>query len=181
MSLSMYQTDFEYCLKRAGTLLCGPVRAIDLQWEPLKLLRKRLKVEARLGLNGPDPLVELGSEKRPELQVGFELSSLRIGQQTIPLVQVVLPCQPNSCTPDDFWVVQECDLALLQRYVRGLSRNSVHSVPPVMAEEDRRRLWQNTVGFLRSPREPFRRFKISKKRGVLLLGAPGNGKTMACR
>jgi cell division protease FtsH len=115
------------------------------------------------------------------MTVGFELCSLRIGQQTVPLVQVVLPYLPNSDTPDDFWVVQQRDLPIVSRYVRRLTRSALRTVPPVMVEDERRRLWQNTVGFLRSPREPFRRFRIAKKRGVLLLGAPGNGKTMACR
>jgi len=181
MSLSSYQSDIEYCLERAGTLLCGPVRAVYFEWEPSKLLRKRLRIETRIGLSGPDPQLTLGEERRPEMTVGFELSSLRIGQQTIPLVRVALPYLPYASTPGDFWVVQQRDLALVSRYVRRLSRNAVRTVAPVMAEGDRRRLWQNTVGFLRSPREPFRRFRIAKKRGVLLLGAPGNGKTMACR
>ncbi|HEY2839105.1 MAG TPA: ATP-binding protein [Pirellulales bacterium] len=181
MSLSHYQADFDYCLQRAAALLCGPVRAIDFDWEPTKLLRKRLKVEARIGLSGSDPLVSLGSEKQPRLQVGLEVCSLRIGQQTVPLVQVVLPYLPKANTPGDFWVAQQADVPLIAKYIRRLSRNAVRSRPPIMAEEDRRRLWQNTVGFLRSPREPFRHFGISKRRGVLLLGAPGNGKTMACR
>jgi len=157
------------------------VRAIEFDWEASKLLRKRFRSEARLGLSGPDPVIALGSEKQPTLSVGLELSSLRIGHQTIPLVEVELPCNPYSSSPSSFWVVQERDLGVLQRFVRRLTRLAIHSDPPLMVEEERNRLWQNTVGFLRSPREPFRRFRIAKKRGVLLLGKPGNGKTMACR
>lgn len=181
MSLSIYKTDFDACLERAATLLCGPVCAVNLEWEASKLLRKRMRVEARAGLTEAGPLVLFGAEKKTELQVGYELCSLRIGQQTIPVVQVILPYRRSSCSPHDFWVVQQCDVALLRRYVRRKSRAALRNEPPVMSDDDRSRLWKNTVGFLRSSQNRFRRFRIAKKRGVLLLGAPGNGKTMACR
>jgi hypothetical protein len=54
--------------------------------------------------------------------------------------------------------------------------------PPVLPAEQAEQLWKNTIGYL----EPANLRRIQEyggraKRGVLLMGAPGNGKTMACR
>ena len=56
------------------------------------------------------------------------------------------------------------------------------SVPPILPQEHLDLLWNNTIGYLDKPN--LRRIKAyggRAKRGLLLTGAPGNGKTMACR
>jgi ATP-dependent 26S proteasome regulatory subunit len=50
-----------------------------------------------------------------------------------------------------------------------------------MRDQELNRLWANTIGFLRHGAEVMARYAVPQKRGVLLLGEPGNGKTMACR
>ena len=41
-------------------------------------------------------------------------------------------------------------------------------------------IWANTIGFLRN-RERLKEYSIPTKRGVLMLGEPGTGKTLACK
>jgi cell division protease FtsH len=56
------------------------------------------------------------------------------------------------------------------------------SRPPVLPPEQAKLLWKNTIGYLQP--ENLNRIKNyggRARRGVLLTGAPGNGKTMACR
>ncbi len=66
---------------------------------------------------------------------------------------------------------------VLRRAVRRRQRHW----PPLMVAEDQHRLWQNTIGFLKQTQHRLRELGVPAKRGVLLLGEPGNGKTMACR
>jgi hypothetical protein len=54
--------------------------------------------------------------------------------------------------------------------------------PPVLPPEQLSQLWKNTIGYLESANlDRIRAYGGRAKRGVLLTGAPGNGKTMASR
>src|SRR5207249_10201136 len=56
------------------------------------------------------------------------------------------------------------------------------SIPPVLPREQLDQLWKNTIGYLEGTNlERIKAYGGRAKRGVLLTGAPGNGKTMACR
>jgi hypothetical protein len=182
MSLSLYQRDFGYCLKQASDWLGGPVCALLFPWNLEQLLRKRMRLLARRGLGAAHALVQVAEDRAEgEISVGMEMYELPTPEQPIRLVHVVLPyLRASSCVPD-FWAVAEADYKRASRSVRRLGRRSARACAPVMPAADRDRLWRNTVGFLLGSRQEFRRFRIPKKRGVLLSGAPGAGKTMACR
>src|SRR5205823_3744217 len=84
----------------------------------------------------------------------------------------------------DFSVVDRKDY--LRFYKAALrcrrDQNQPPSTPPILPADQLDVLWKNTLGYL----EPANLRKIKQyggraKRGVLLTGSPGNGKTMACR
>jgi hypothetical protein len=83
----------------------------------------------------------------------------------------------------DFTVADRKDYGRLYRLARRLRRTVDRpNTPPVLPPEQLDQLWKNTIGYL----EPANLSRIKQyggraKRGVLLTGAPGNGKTMACR
>ncbi len=82
-----------------------------------------------------------------------------------------------------FAVVDQKDYRSLYRIALRCRRDfEPPSAPPILTPEHAEVLWKNTIGYL--DRANLRRIKAyggRARRGVLLTGSPGNGKTMACR
>jgi hypothetical protein len=87
------------------------------------------------------------------------------------------------CWGLDFVAVDQKDYRkLYQIALRCRAKDQPPAVAPVLPEDQLDLLWKNTIGYLEGP--SLKRVKAyggRAKRGVLLTGAPGNGKTMACR
>jgi cell division protease FtsH len=83
----------------------------------------------------------------------------------------------------DFVAVDQKDYRrLYQIALRCRRDDEPPAVPPVLPSEQLDQLWNNTIGYLEGVNlERIRAYGGRAKRGVLLTGAPGNGKTMACR
>ena len=83
----------------------------------------------------------------------------------------------------DFCVVSKADYVKLFRFaVRSSREREASGPPPVMAADQFETLKQNTLGYL--DRGNLKRIKDlggRAKRGLLMTGPPGNGKTSACR
>jgi hypothetical protein len=106
---------------------------------------------------------------------------------TIDGVTFAHVCCPfdNSCNvwAFNFTVVDRKDYYRLFKIALRCRRDlQAPSNPPILPAEQLDLLWKNTIGYLEGPN--LRRIQTyggRAKRGVLLTGAPGNGKTMACR
>jgi cell division protease FtsH len=83
----------------------------------------------------------------------------------------------------DFVAVDTCDYRRLYRIALCCRRDSEPpSPPPVLPQNQLDLLWNNTIGYLEGGNlERIRSYGGRARRGLLLTGAPGNGKTMACR
>ena len=177
------QRNHQHWLKQAGELLGTAARAFSLSWDLEKAFRRRLKLEASRGLVTEHAIVELETGRRGK-SLRFGMNRYRFATRT-RVFHVVSVLAPNYerfyCPLDDFWAVASEDFDALNVALRKLAKRSSPGVAPVMTEADRQRLWHNTVGFLRQSPALFRKYQVLQKRGVLLLGSPGNGKTMACR
>jgi hypothetical protein len=183
MKLSSLKHDHDVCLQKGADLLGTPVRAVGLYWQVEQLLREHLHLEARLGFNSEYPFLSFTSgPKGQDLEFGLERYRLEIGGRSIALVKIVAPCpNPRMSRWYQFWAVPVEHHRRLYRFIRRLERNSMDGVPPIMRESDRLRLWSETIGFLAQCRQTLKTYGVPQKRGILLLGTPGNGKTMACR
>lgn len=183
MNILDHQRNHDLCLARAGELLGVPVCALSLEWSAERLLHRHLRLEDRRGLLAERPhLNYTGGPRGLALEFGIEQFRLRIDSVEIRLARVLVPAPglfgARTC---DFWAVPVEHHRRLYRFLRRIERKSLSADAPIMREGDRRKLWDNTIGFLRRGHDELVRFGMPVKRGVVLLGEPGNGKTMASR
>jgi len=183
MAITKLQQDHAEYLEQASELLEAPARAVTFEWDVERIVRKHIKLDDRRGLVTEHPIIEFWQTRDGQvLEAGMERYTWDIGGEVLRLVYVTVPnCNCPGCALHQFWAVPIDQYQSLYRAVRSRGRKAAQAVPPVMASDDQERLWRNTVGFLARGREMFRRYGVPQKRGVLLLGEPGNGKTMACR
>jgi hypothetical protein len=93
------------------------------------------------------------------------------------------PDEYTNSWATSFTAVSRADYRRLYRIARRCRRDAEPpATPPVMPPEKFDTLWTNTVGYLEPANlRRIRRYGGRAKRGVLLTGPPGNGKTSACR
>jgi hypothetical protein len=117
-----------------------------------------------------------------DVDVGLEHFQLATVEPVINLIRVHGGAAGCGYSPRyEFWAVPTADFERLLAYVRRRQRHAARQVPPIMALTQRDSLWNNTIGFLKQSVQVLAKFGVAQRRGVLLSGAPGNGKTMASR
>lgn len=183
MSIDRYRQDHALCLQLASELLGERARAVELDWELEQILRPRLRLEARRGAGTQHAVVRFNSgAPGHELAIGAELFRVADAGRSLRVARVVAP---HRCDDEEvaykFWAVAEGDYRQFYGLLRRMARRRQDHCAPIMPPNEQARLWDNTIGFLRRDGAVLRRFGVPCKRGVLLLGEPGNGKTMACR
>jgi hypothetical protein len=180
--LKQYSADHRYLLEQAGRAagLADPV-AIELAEFYLPVI-KAARRGALVPIDGvlvrdwePD-----GRRTNPGVQLGmrlYEIEGVRFARVRF------IHDDRNSCWGMDFVAVDRKDYAKLYRIaVRCRRDDEPPSQPPVLPQEQLESLWKNTIGYLEGTNlERIKAYGGRAKRGVLLTGAPGNGKTMACR
>jgi cell division protease FtsH len=89
----------------------------------------------------------------------------------------------RRCAGYNFLVCDRADYTALYRKARILHKQTAPpNPPPVLPPEIETKLWQNTIGYLEPKNlDRIKRLGGRARRGLLLSGPPGNGKTSACR
>lgn len=185
MAITLIQQDMDFLVQRASEILKAPGKAVVLDWQAEQALLRAATREKRHGLVGCDPLLRFtdGHGGR-EVVAGMDCYRLTIDGHTVRVVKILDQLSGQLRRPmQDFCVVAAEHYV---RFYRFLRRKLRHTPPPeepapVMPEDHKARLWDNSIGFLTRGRETLKRYGVPQKRGILMMGEPGNGKTMACR
>lgn len=183
MILAEKQRELDLLLQQASELLGGPACAVSLESEMEAHVRRTARRDLVAGLDGAPPIRSfLRGSPGSQVVYGLERFQLRIAGELVPIVKVSNPFCDDCCDPlADMWAVRAATYRTVYRHLRRSTQGPRQNVPPVMDPADRDRLWANTIGFLLRGEEALERFGVTLKRGVLLVGEPGNGKTMASR
>ena len=181
MRLSDQIKDHQNCLRQAARLLDAPCTAVSLTWGVEQALQDHLRLVSRHGVSMPQALMTLdNSHKGQWTDFGLDRYTLTTPERTVDLVHVQAPSFGET-ELHNFWVLPEADVRLVYRFARRLQREQMRISPPVMRDETRELLWANTISFLKRGQDVLQKYSVPRKRGLLLLGKPGNGKTTACR
>lgn len=174
-----YREYLDFCEERMGE----PVRAFTLIYDVKCWLLRHLKSSQTRGLQGLPPIRMFTPTRRGRsLEFGLNDCQFRLGERDYRLLYIRNDVDQNqSLLFDDVWIIAASDYLSFYRDLRRMLKLQPTAQPPLMTESDFDRLWRNTIGFLQRGEEALKRFGVTLKRGVLLMGAPGNGKTTACR
>ena len=83
-----------------------------------------------------------------------------------------------------FHIVERKNLRSLYRIMIQTKKQKIEVKAPILPKGILEDIWRNSIGFLENSfvnQEKYKEFGIPCKRGVLLSGRPGSGKTLSCK
>ena len=189
MALRRNQVEIARFLKAAARELGRACLPFDCDSDVEAALKKNSARPRVVGFEDAPALRGIGSSVDGHwMKFGMQRFEVRVAEgdvlhrHDVSVVRMYCPDSCDSLNPvEDIWAVPEADYRRLYRFLRRAVREETVYRAPLMRAEDRQRLFENTIGFLKKGQAALERFGVPLKRGVMLLGEPGNGKTMAAR
>ena len=181
-SVGIYN-DLKAVLPRAAELLgCNPqnLQILFYDAQPMNYMKSKFRdiCVSQLGPVEGCPFVVTG-RKHSRRPMGYGLIKYQSRQDKE--LQYCVYVMPGEFGDDRFLIIPDKKVF---RFVRNAHRNDRRATsknkPPILEEGQLEEILGNTLGFLTQAKK-LESFGCRVKRGVILDGLPGNGKTMACR
>jgi len=156
------------------------IHVLDYAWFPREYMATKYR-DRVIGTSGP--LENMPHIQRRRLQYPGQVGlGIFLYQNSMHAdLKYCLYCCRGTYSDEIYLVVKKGQLLQLQRTALALNKlANALATPPVLEEGMLDNIVQNTVGFLLKAKK-IEKYGVKIKRGVLLMGDPGNGKTMLCR
>jgi len=153
---------------------------IDSQYMGIKSIRDRaikkfgLKELPFIQING---LHSPQDNKHDYVGDGYVLYETR-GKRKIRYVKAHIPYGSNYQI--ELHIIPKGQVYFFMRHVQAMNQICSDKLPPILEGNLLQDIINNTVGFLLKRKE-IEKYGVKVRRGILLSGDAGNGKTMACR
>jgi hypothetical protein len=158
----------------------GNLHVLDYAWFPREYMSTKFrdKVIFKTGVLPDLPHIQRRRLQFPG-QIGIGI--YQYVSHLDPTLEYCLYCCRGQYSDEVYLVVPKGKLMRLKRTALALNKlANALTLPPVLREGMLDNIIKNTVGFLLKAKK-IERYGVKIKRGVLLTGEPGNGKTMLCR